>query len=648
LRVLVANGDGVPCQGVTHNVPLSIDTEAFSISCFGITLGSFDLILGYDFLRALGPILWDFARHRMTFTRGDHRVTWLGVGASTDRASRAGDPHPGRPTLLDRLLDQFGSIFEEPRGLLPARPYDHRIHLLPGTTPVAVRPYRYPHLQKDELERQCAEMLGQGIIRPSTSPFSAPVLLVRKTDKSWRFCIDYRALNAVTSKDKFPIPVVDELLDELHGARFFFKLDLRSGYHQVRMHTTDIPKTAFRTHEGHYEFLVMLFGLANAPATFQALMNDVLRPYLHRFALVFFDDILIYSSSWVVHLQHLAITLKAIRDHHLHLKRSKCSFGAALVAYLGHVIAVGVAMDADKVAVVESWPEPHSARALRGFLGLAGYYRKFIWEFGIIVAPLTRLLRRDAFAWDDDAAMAFRALKTALTTGPVLQMPDFNKPFTVDTDASWSGFGAVLHQGAGPLAFFSRPFAARHLKLAAYERELIGVVQAVRHWRPYLWGRHFVIRTDHFRLKYLLDQRLSMVSQHQRVSKLFGFDFDVEYWPGRLNTVADALSRKDAEAAPAAPGTAALSGPSFAFLDEIHRGGAAAPDAVLLQERLRAGELLAPWHEDAGLLLYGTCVFVPDFGDLRHQALQLAHGVGHEGTQKTLHRLRAEFYIPGD
>jgi hypothetical protein len=457
------------------------------------------------------------------------------------------------------------------------------------------------------------------------------VLLVRKADKSWRFCIDYRALNVITSKDKFPIPVVDELLDELHEAQFFSKLDLRSGYHQVRMHSADIPKMAFRTHEGHYEFLVMPFGLTNAPATFQGLMNDVLRPYLRKFALVFFDDILIYSSSWAEHLQHLAIALKAIRDHHLHLKRSKCSFGATSVAYLGHVIsAAGVAMDADEVSAVESWPEPRSARALRGFLGLAGYYRKFIREFGIIAAPLTRLLRRD-----DDAAMAFRALKAALTTRPILQMPDFDKPFTVDTDALGSGFGAVLHQGVGPLTFFSRPFAARHLKLAAYERELIGVVQAVRHWRPYLWGRHFVIRTDHFSLKYLLDQRLSTVPQHQWVSKLFGFDFDVEYRPGRLNTVTDALSRKDAEAAPAAPCAtvvAALSGPSFAFLDEIRRGGAAAPDAVLLQERLRAGELLAPWHEDSGLLLHGTRVFVPDFGDLRHQALQLAHGVGHEGT----------------
>ena len=478
LQVTVANGDRLECEGVAHDVPISIGDDTFVITCVGLNLGAFHFIIGFDFLRTLGPMLWDCEALTLSFWWDGHRVTWQGVSgpppAALQQALAAVSADPRLP-LLDHLLLQHNNIFDEPTGLPPPRPYDHRIHLLPETAPVAVRPYHYPQMQKDELERQCATMLAQGIIRPSTSSFSAPVLLVRKAENSWRFCIDYRALNTKTSKDKFPILVVDELLDELHGARFFTKLDLRSGYHQVRMHPDDTDKTAFRTHHGHFEFLVMPFGLSNAPATFQALMNDVLQPFLRRFVLVFCDDILIYSSSWVEHLQHINIVLNALRAHHLHLKRSKCSFGASLVAYLGHVISKGgVAMDADKTAAVAAWPSPSSAHSLRGFLGLAGYYRKFIRDFGIIAAPLTRLLRRDAFVWDDDAAAAFEALKRALTTGPVLQMPDFTAPFVVDCDASEVGFGVVLHQGAGPLAYFSRPFAARHLKLA-YERELIAI-----------------------------------------------------------------------------------------------------------------------------------------------------------------------------
>lgn len=456
-----------------------------------------------------------------------------------------------------------------------------------------MRPYRYAQLQKDELESQCESMLKQGIIAPSTSPFSAPVLLVKKQDGSWRFCVDYRALNAATVKDKFPIPIVEELLDELHGAKYFTKLDLRSGYHQVRVHPEDVHKTAFRTHHGHFEFLVMPFGLSNAPSTFQALMNSVLKPFLRKCVLVFFDDILIYSSSYTEHLQQLKAVLSALRDNQLFVKKSKCSFAAQSVSYLGHAISeTGVAMDTDKIKAVADWPQPCSARGLMGFLGLAGYYRRFIKNFGSIAFPLTQLLRKDNFHWDDKATSAFTQIKSALTAAPVLQLPDFEQSFVVECDASGSGFGAVLHQGQGPLAFYSRPFAARHMKVAAYERELIGLVQAIRHWRPYLWGRHFLVQTDHYALKFMLDQRLSTIPQHQWVSKLFGYDFTIEYKPGRLNTVADALSRRDSDHFT----SHAISSPSFVFYDELRQEICSSPDLSLFKSNITAGNQDSHWQ----------------------------------------------------
>ena len=257
-------------------------------------LAGYDMVLGTHWMETLGPLVWDFTARTLAFQRHGCIVRWSGVPTANVPGLHSATTSP---SLLDELLSSFEDIFADPVGLPPPRGHEHAIILKPDAQPVAVRPYRYPASHKDELERQCAAMMEQGIVCRSTSTFSSPVLLVKKVDGTWRFCVDYRALNALTVKDAFPIPVVDELLDELHDARFFSKLDLRSGYHQVRMRPEDIHKTAFRTHDGVYEFLVRPFGLCNAPATFQALMNDVLRTFLRRFVLVFFDDILIYSRT---------------------------------------------------------------------------------------------------------------------------------------------------------------------------------------------------------------------------------------------------------------------------------------------------------------------------------------------------------------
>ena len=392
-------------------------------------------------------------------------------------------------------------------------------------------------------------MLQTGVIVPSSSPFASPIIMVKKKDGSWRLCVDYRHLNLLTLKSKYPLPVIDELLDELTGASWFSKLDLRAGYHQIRLAPGEEYKTAFHTHNGHYEFTVLAFGLTRGPCTFQSVMNDDLAPVLrepNKCVVVFFDDILVFSITLEDHLHHLKQVLDLLQEHQWKIKGSKCAFAQCSISYLGYVVSEeGIATEPAKIEVVVNWPVPANLKELRGFLGLSGYYRKFVRHYGMISQRLTHLLRKNIpFVWSSEAQSAFDQLKRALTTAPVLPLPNFQKQFVIETDACDTGVGAVLLQDGHPLAFVSKGLGLRTKGLSTYEKEYMAVLLAVERWRTYLQHAEFLILTDHISLSHLEDQRLHTSWQQKMFTKLLGLQFKIRYKKGIDNRAADALSRR--------------------------------------------------------------------------------------------------------
>jgi hypothetical protein len=444
-------------------------------------------------------------------------------------------------------VSEFLDVFPDD---LPGMPPDHDIEfsidLLPGTAPIAKRPYRMAPVEHEEVKKTVDELLAKGYIHRSFSSWAFPVLLVEKKDGTKRMCVDYRDLNAVTIKNKHPLPRIEDLFDQLQGACVFSKIDLRSGYHQLKIRPEDIQKTAFTCKYGLYEYTVMSFGLTNAPAFFMHLMNKVFMDYLDIFVVIFIDDILIYSKSEAEHEKHLRLVLQRLREHKLHAKLSKCEFWIDEVPFLGHVISKGgIAVDPGKVKDVLNWVVPQTMKEVYSFLGLAGYYRRFIENFSKIVKPLTSLLEKGVdFSWTDECQKAFDELKKRLTTVPVPTLPDQSKRFTVYCDASRDGLGCVLMQEGRVIAYASRQLCRHELNYPTHDLELAAVVHALKIWRHYLFGQRCDIYTDHKSLKYIFTQNELNMRQRRWLELVKDYDLEIHYHPSKANVVADALSRK--------------------------------------------------------------------------------------------------------
>ena len=566
-------------------------------------------------------------------------------------------------SLRRRILDSFKDVFPEelPAGLPPSREVDHRIELTPGATPPSRPTFRLSANELSELKKQLEELTKQGFIQPSKSPFGAPILFVKKKDGTMRMCVDYRALNNVTIKNSYPLPRIDELFDRLQGARFFTKLDLRSGYHQIRIHRSDVAKTAFRTRYGHFEFLVLPFGLTNAPATFMHLMHQTFRAFLDDFVLVFLDDILIYSRTLEEHERHVKQVLEVLRKEKLYAKESKCELFKEEVEFLGHYVGRdGVRMMDDKLAAVADWPVPTKVHDVRAFLGTAGYYRKFIKDFSSIAAPLSELTKDTVkFEWTDKQQSAFVRLKSALQTAPVLALPDPALPFVVQTDASGFAIGAVLMQDQGkglqPICFLSKKMLPAETRYPTHEQELLAIICALKTWRHYLSGRKFRVLTDHHSLKHFKTQPQLSVRQSRWKDAIAEFDFDIEYIEGKSNVVADGLSRRADHVRPSAelltqsqsvpPRISAVT----TLLADIFE--ASQHDAEYLAALKKRHTRTSPFTVQAGLLYHsGDRLVVPSSSPLRTRLMHECHDTplaGHLGKDKTIEQVKRRFYWQG-
>ncbi|GJW63067.1 putative reverse transcriptase domain-containing protein [Tanacetum coccineum] len=575
--VELADGRIIGLNTILKGCTLNFLNHQFNVNLMPVELGSFDAIIGMDWLAKYQAVIvcaekivripW---RNKTLIIHGDGsnqgNVTRLNIISctKTQKYMEKGFPiflaHVTTKEVEDKsekkrledvpIVQDFPEVFpEDLPGLPPTRQVEFQIDLVPGAAPVARAPYRLAPSEMKELSEQLKELSDKGFIRPSSSPWGAPVLFVKKKDGSFRMCIDYRELNKLTVKNRYPLPRIDDLFDQLQGSSVYSKIDLRSGYHQLRVREEDIPKTAFRTRYGHYEFQVMPFGLTNAPAVFMDLMNRVCKPYLDKFMIVFIDDILIYSKNKEEHEEYLKQILELLKKEELYAKFSKCEFWIPKVQFLGHVIdSEGIHVDPAKIKSIKDWTSPKSPTEIRQFLGLAGYYRRFIEGVSKIAKPMTKLTQKKVkFEWGNKQEAAFQLLKQKLCSVPILALPEGSEDFIAYYDASKKGLGDVLMQREKVISYASRQLKIHEKNYTTHDLELGAVVFTLKIWMHYLYGTKCTVFTDHKSLQHILDQKELNMRQRRWLELLSDYDCDIRYHPGKANVVADALSRKERE-----------------------------------------------------------------------------------------------------
>jgi transposase InsO family protein len=678
--VRVANGTTVTTKGKVK-LSLWIRNSTFHITAWVFHTTQFDLVLGQPWLTQYNPVInWKFrtVEYQQKLLTAPSQSLKVDGTTSLSLASirdiRQAVAHQegnlfmvkvSKPKPDDTRSDEqtqkwqaeYPEVFSPPKGLPPQR---HIQHSIPtgDTDPVACRPYRLSQPEQKELERHLRELLEAGYIQPSSSAWAAPILFVRKKSGELRMVIDYRRLNKLTTRSQFPIPNVSDIIDQLHGKTHFTVLDLKSGYHQVRVKEEDRHKTAFVTPQGLFEFTVMPFGLTGAPSTFCQLMNSILQPYLRKFVAVYMDDILIYSDNQQDHERHIRLVLDTLKRESLSVNSKKCQFNQPEVEFVGLIVSHdGLKVSPTKTAVA-NWPTPYDRATVFSFLQFVNWLRSFLFGIADLTTPLSDLLKKDTpFVWGEKQQLAFDQIKQMVCNPPVLKYPDFSKPFVLWTDASDHAVGGILMQGAGPIAFESRKLKDSEKNYSTTDKECLAFVYCIGKFRCYLEGTPFVVKCDHKALQYLMSKRDLTRRQARWLEKLSDFKFSIEHVPGKDNGAADALSRVQ-HPPPATGDTTAIDG-SICMLNQdpgdIWPEYVGAYKAKQLPNDLPKDILMKlEQHANNFEIHEGTLYYKRGEKALRYiplvervDTIQRFHeSVGHLGVQSTLSLLQERIWFP--